>query len=81
MKHEIHIGKPNEDCASCRRAFNKNRKPAESVRVVYPRLSIPVMFEYAICGDCLTAFKKGGKDRNRVIDAIDDYHEGKGVKQ
>lgn len=81
MTHEIHIGEPNEVCAGCRKPFTNEVKPASSVRVVYPRLAVPVSFEYRICADCLAAFKAGGSARDGVIAGIDAYHEGEEANQ
>lgn len=81
MTHEIHIGQPNTVCAGCRKPFGKSLKPAQSIRVIYPRLAIPVAFEYEICGDCLQSFKAGGTSREAVIAGVDAFHEGDEANQ
>lgn len=76
IKGEIHVGEPNDDCASCRKPFNLVRRPRKSIRLYSPDLAIPVAFSYRVCGACLVLFRRGGKDRDAFLAAVEAYHNG-----
>lgn len=76
VEHEVHLGKPNPECASCRKPFNQLRKRRKAVRL-YPVTSpIPVAFSFDICGCCLRLYQAGGPSRDGVLAAVEAYCDG-----
>ncbi len=76
VKHEIIIGTPNSDCASCRKPFNETRKRRKAVRMAPTGIALPVMFSFHICGRCLALYQQGGSERDGVMAALQAYCEG-----
>jgi len=76
IKGEIHLGKPNEDCASCRKPFDVVRRPRRSIRLYNPDLAIPVVFSYRVCGACLALYQRGGESCDAFLVAVEAYHDG-----
>ncbi len=76
VKHEMTIGTPNRECASCRKPFNQTRKRRKSVRMAMTRLVVPIIFSFHICGRCLALHQKGGVERDGVMAALQAYCEG-----
>jgi hypothetical protein len=80
-EHEIYIGQPNDICAGCRKPLDQSKTTRQSIRIAYPRLSIPFYFQYQICTDCLHACKAGGARRDSVLAAVNAFHEGEEANQ
>ena len=76
VKHEISIGTPNRECASCRKPFNEARKRRKVLRMSPAWIPIPVVFSFHICGRCLALHQKGGMARDSVLAAGQAYCEG-----
>jgi hypothetical protein len=78
---EVHVGKPNPECASCRKPFNELRKRRKAVRL-YPVASpIPVAFSFDICGRCLGLYQAGGLSREGLLAAVEAYCDGVEAEQ
>lgn len=76
VKHELHLGEPNPECAGCRKPFSGVRKPRKAIRM-YPAFSpVPVAFSFNICGACARMWQKGGADRDGVSASVTAYCEG-----
>ena len=74
---QIIIGKPNIECASCRKPFNQSRKRRKCIRL-YPTFAIiPIVLSYSVCGRCYSLHQKGGVARNRFLTSIQAYAEGR----
>lgn len=80
-KHEVTIGTPNLECASCRKPFNQTRKRRKVVRMAMTGLAVPIVFSSHICGRCLALHQKGGGARDGVMAALQAYFEGDEAKQ
>lgn len=81
ITQEVFAGKPNRECASCRKPFNVVRKPRKAVRMYPVRSALPVAFSFNICGHCLALYQKGGADRDGVLAAVEAYCEGREASQ
>lgn len=81
ITEEVHVGKPNAECASCRKPFTTVRKPRKAVRMYPVRSALPVAFSFNICGHCLALYQKGGADRDGVLAAVEAYCEGREASQ
>lgn len=80
MTHELHLGKPNDDCAGCRLTFDSINRSTASVRISHPIVPM-VFFEYRICGKCTAMLKTEGADRDGVLAGINAFHEGEEADQ
>ncbi|MBK9019624.1 MAG: hypothetical protein IPL72_06340 [Sulfuritalea sp.] len=76
VKGEIHLVKPNEDCASCRKPFGMVRRRRKFIRLYNPNLPAPVAFDYWVCGSCLAMHQRGGKESDAFLAAVELYHNG-----
>lgn len=76
ITQEVFAGKPNLDCASCRKPFTAVRKRRKAVRMYPVRAALPAVFSFDICGRCLALYRKGGADRDGVLAAVEAYCEG-----
>lgn len=76
VKHAVHLGEPNKECAGCRKPFTAARKPRRSLMVYPVGLPLPIAFVYRICGSCIAEYRKGGEAREAMLSAIDAYIDG-----
>lgn len=81
VKHEIIIGTPNQECASCRKPFNEARKRRKVVRMAPTWIAMPVVFSFHICGRCSALHQKGGLARDGVMAAVQAYCEDDEARQ
>lgn len=81
VKHQITIGNPNRECASCRKPFNQTRKRRKVVRIAPMWIPVPVLFSFHICGCCTALHQKGGMARDGVMAAVQGYLEGVEAEQ
>ncbi len=81
VRHEVHLGEPNKECASCRKPFNSIRKPRKSIRLYPVHLPIPMAFSFRICGCCAGLYRQGGEARDGVAASLVAYFEGIEVTQ
>lgn len=63
VKGDLHIGKPDSNCASCHKPFTLVRKPRKRMRIYQCSTLIPVAFECRICGACYLIYQRGGDER------------------
>lgn len=74
VKNELGpIGTPCKVCACCEKPFSVTRKPRAEFKIYQVNLTIPVIFLYRICGRCTRQYKKGGKGRDGVLAAIEEF--------
>ncbi|GEM_PF-4435451 len=67
------VGQPCRVCPSCGKAFTAARKPRLTI-CLYPSLTpVPVAFLYRLCGPCAHTYRKGGRHKQGVIDAIERF--------
>lgn len=76
VKGDLRIGKPDSNCASCRKPFTLVRKPRKCIRLYPYSAPIPVAFEYRICGACYAIYQRGGDEREGFLAAVEAYHDG-----
>lgn len=75
MTSELHLGKPNVECASCRLAFDSSNPSVASLRIADS--CVPMLFfEYRICGKCADLLKKEGAYRDGALAGVFAYHAG-----
>jgi len=79
--NEVHIGKPNAECASCRKPFNELRKRRKAVRIFPMNSPLPVAFSYDICGQCFNLYRQGGHGMDSVLASVESYFDGKVANQ
>lgn len=77
VKHEVLIGKPNDECASCWKPFNNLRKRRGKIRLYSTSAQVPVVHQFHICGRCCHQYKQGGDAKNGVLVAVQSYFEGR----
>lgn len=76
VEHELRVGKPNTECASCRKSFNQVRKPRKAVRLYLANTQIPVAFSLNICGACFSQYQLGGCRMDAVLASVESFLEG-----
>ena len=76
VRHEIHIGSPNQECAGCRKPFTSARKPRRRIRIYPTATLIPVAMSLQICGACMAMYQRGGVDRDAMLAAVEAFAEG-----
>lgn len=76
VRHEIHLGESNKECASCRKTFNSVRKPRRSLKM-YPLPAIlPFCFQFVVCGACYALHQAGGAAKDSMLAAVEAYADG-----
>ncbi|TRZ56538.1 MAG: hypothetical protein D4S02_15420 [Rhodocyclaceae bacterium] len=76
VQHEFHIGRPNQNCAGCRKPFTVARKPRRKIRL-YPTMAVvPIAISLQICGACIAMYQHGGADRDAMLAAVEAFAEG-----
>lgn len=78
VKHEVLIGRPNEECASCGKPFNEARKRRGKIRLYSANALVPIVHQFDICGHCCHQYKRGGEAKQGVLVAVEAYFEGTG---
>lgn len=73
---EIHLGKPNTVCASCRKPFSAVRKRRQAIRLYSTGLQIPVCLQYWLCGCCVAQCQLGGNARDAVLASVEAFADG-----
>lgn len=83
VKGEIHIGTPNQECASCRKPFTAARKRRKRVRLysVAVVMHVPVAIDLWVCGRCSAMYERGGNDREAILAAVEAYQTGEEAGQ
>lgn len=76
VKHDVHIGEPNKECASCRKPFNAVRKARKALRMYPIAASVPIAFSYNICGRCYALHQAGGAARDGMLAAVESFCNG-----
>lgn len=76
IKQEWRVGKMSLRCASCRKPFNKVRKPRKEIKLYPAELPIPIGWAYRLCGSCVALHQRGGQFRDSVLAAIESFHLG-----
>lgn len=76
VKHEVLIGKPNDECASCGKPFNEARKRRGKIRLYPTNTLVPVVHQFHLCGRCCHQYKQGGEAKDGVLVAVEAYFEG-----
>ena len=76
VKHEVLIGKPNDECASCGKPFNEVRKRRGKIRLYPTNALVPVVHQFHLCGRCCHQYKQGGDAKSGVLVAVEAYFEG-----
>jgi hypothetical protein len=76
IKHEIVIGEPNRECASCGKPFNAVRKRRARVRLYDPQFFMPVAIQFCICGHCRKLYKFGGGAKGSILAGVQAYYYG-----
>ena len=61
VKHKVYVGKPNKQCASCRKPFNAVRKPRQKILMYPMRTILPICFSFDICGPCYAGIKPAAR--------------------
>ncbi len=78
IKGEIRIGKPNAQCACCRKLFSAARKRYRRIRLA--SLDVvrycPIAVEYHICRKCFQKHERGGIAREGFLAAVEAFHRG-----
>lgn len=80
VKGDLHIGKPDSNCASCRKPFTLVRRPRKCIRLYPYSTPVPVAFEYRICGSCYVIYQRGGDEREGFLAAVEAYHDGESLE-
>ena len=76
IKHEVLIGRPNQECASCSKVFNAARKRRGIIRLYPPDMLVPVILQFHICGRCRDLYRQGGDAHAGVMVAVRAYCQG-----
>ena len=75
VKHEVLIGKPNDECASCGKPFNDLRKRRGKIRLYSTNALVLIIHQFHLCGRCCHQYKRGGEAKNGVLVAVEAYFE------
>jgi hypothetical protein len=81
VKGYIYIGKPNPECASCRKPFSSIRKPRKAIRLAWSRAESPVISTFRICGQCYRLHQQGGIARDSMLASVQAYWDGAETRQ
>lgn len=76
VKHEILIGQPNRECASCGKPFNDLRKRRAIIRLYPADAPVPIVHQLHLCGRCSYLCRSGGAAKDGVLAAVEAYSEG-----
>lgn len=75
VKHEVLIGRPNEECASCGKPFNEVRKRRGRIRLFPANAPVPIVHQFYVCGRCAHLYRRGGDAKDSVLVAVEAYFE------
>lgn len=73
VKYEIRLGEPDMVCAGCRRSFNTARKRRKRIRLFQCNSRLPIIYEFHMCGACVSIYQRGGDGREMLLAAIESY--------
>ena len=76
VKHEVLIGRPNRECASCGKPFNDLRKRRAIIRLYPADTLVPVVCQFHLCGRCSHLYRSGGVTKEGALAAVEAYFKG-----
>lgn len=76
VKHEVLIGRPNDECASCGKPFTTVRKRRGKIRLYPTDTVVPIIHQFHLCGPCCHQYKRGGDAKQGVLVAVEAFFEG-----
>lgn len=80
VKHEVLIGRPNDECASCGKPFNEARKRRGRIRLFPANAPVPIVHQFYVCGRCAHLYRRGGDAKESVLVAVEAYFEDEGAQ-
>ena len=76
VKHEVVIGRPNDECAGCGKPFTTVRKRRGKIRLRSTDAVVPIIHQFYLCGRCIHLCKSGGDAKQGVLAAVVAFFQG-----